>query len=318
MQRDAGMGTSSRKDSNEVERLLNKNSRAVVELQQLQDVLHKSQNEEGGGQGQVDLTQAQVEELRERIAALKKGMHRRLQILAGWCDLGVYEKRRMLDWGKVRRTKHLPQRGKDRLRTVELYTDIPASAYEAARLATKAHQDAMAKKHRGGLTLSSRPTTPGTAPKPKRYKTEASEGTRSVGGGGATQNPDTPFWARKSSSYPGVSLCKGKFNAQLNWNGKHYYMGRYEDELDAARAVQDGLTELETVGQLTLPRTRGEVVQLLLGKEGHPGRYWVKEVPPKEEMALPAFASATKGQNIFHPPPPPQPNVEPAPATGKN
>ena len=38
------------------------------------------------------------------------------------------------------------------------------------------------------------------------------------------------------SSYKGVSWFKGKWTAIINCNGKHRYLGRFKNEIDAAKA----------------------------------------------------------------------------------
>ncbi len=96
----------------QVERLLAKNSRAFVEILQLNEALArcnenvaKEHSPEKEGL-EIDNSIAQVpvlgppemREIKKRIDYLKLGVQRRLMCLAAWSDMQLYEKKRLIEW----------------------------------------------------------------------------------------------------------------------------------------------------------------------------------------------------------------------------
>ncbi len=96
----------------QVERLLEKNSRAFVEILQLNEALvrcketvakERSPKKEGE---EIDNSIAlvpipdspEMREIKKRIEFLKLGVRRRLMTLAAWSDMQLYEKRRLVEW----------------------------------------------------------------------------------------------------------------------------------------------------------------------------------------------------------------------------
>ena len=49
----------------------------------------------------------------------------------------------------------------------------------------------------------------------------------------------SPKRVSKTSQYRGVIFSSGKYTATLGHNNKHYYLGRYTSELDAAKAYDE-------------------------------------------------------------------------------
>ncbi len=96
----------------QVERLLEKNARAFVEILQLNEALAcykeaaakerppKKEGEEiGSSTAAIPIPASpEMRDIKKRIEHLKLGVRRRLTTLAAWSDMQLYEKRRLLEW----------------------------------------------------------------------------------------------------------------------------------------------------------------------------------------------------------------------------
>lgn len=265
--------------SHEIERLLEKNSRAMVEvIHTIEFLKDKKFFEDSESQA------------KSRLKKLIRGIERRLRMLVGWSDMQSNEKRRSVYYGEIYRALHMrPPTGSHRSRKHSPYGELIKPGHEYTRTpagqqsyssAPKQMQASLAVARQPQYNQYYQPQRVAAPPAPVVPKFQPPPAVR--------QPPPSPQGAftpddfpprRAGTSYPGVSYAKGKFNAQISWGGASYYMGRFDDELEAARAVQAGLIQAQRTGTITCRRYNGQDVTTAVPRNGAPSPYWFKDLP---------------------------------------